>query len=97
MVDLAKLVYDLPFKPGVYIWKDERGNPIYVGKAKELRKRVSSYLRKRSLDRKTWELMREAKDLETIITDTEREALFLESTLIQKHKPKYNLAFKLCL
>jgi excinuclease ABC subunit C len=94
MVDLAKLVHDLPFKPGVYIWKNERGNPIYVGKAKELRKRVSSYLRKRGLDRKTWELMREAKDLETIITDTEREALFLESTLIQKHKPKYNLAFK---
>ena len=94
MVDLSKLVHDLPFNPGVYIWKDERGNPIYIGKAKELRKRVSSYLRKSGLDRKTWELMREAKDLETIITDTEREALFLESTLIQKHKPKYNLAFK---
>ena len=94
MVDLSKLVHDLPFNPGVYILKDERGNPIYIGKAKELRKRVSSYLRKSGLDRKTWELMREAKDLETIITDTEREALFLESTLIQKHKPKYNLAFK---
>ena len=84
MVDFAKLVNDLPLKPGVYIWKDERGNPLYIGKAKYLRKRVSSYLRKK-IDRKTWELMREAKDLETIITDTEREALFLESTLIQKH------------
>jgi excinuclease ABC subunit C len=93
MVDLTKLVHDLPFKSGVYIWKDERGNPLYIGKAKHLRKRVSSYLRK-NVDRKNWELMLEAKDLETIITDTEREALFLESTLIQKHKPKYNLALK---
>lgn len=94
MVDFVKLVDDLPLKPGVYIWKNERGNPLYIGKAKYLRKRVSSYLRKRGMDRKTWELMREAKDIETIITETEREALFLESTLIQKHKPKYNLAFK---
>ena len=94
MIDFSKLVHDLPFKPGVYIWKDAHGIPLYIGKAKALRKRVSSYLRKSGLDHKTWELMREAKDLETIITDTEREALFLESTLIQKHKPKYNLAFK---
>ncbi|MHA1771786.1 MAG: excinuclease ABC subunit UvrC [Candidatus Thorarchaeota archaeon] len=94
MSDLTRLVKDLPDSPGVYLWKDEAGEVIYVGKAKALKKRVSSYLRVRGLDRKTWELMQRARDLETIITSTEREALIVEATLIRKYQPKYNLALK---
>ncbi len=94
MTELTRLVKDLPNLPGVYMWKDESGKVLYVGKAKALRKRVSSYLRKRGLDRKTWDLMQHAQDLETIITSTEREALIVEATLIRKYQPKYNLALK---
>ncbi len=93
MSDLRKLASDLPYQPGVYLWKDDKDRILYVGKAKELRKRVMSYLRKR-LDRKTWELMQRARDLETIVVNTEREALLLEAELIRKHQPKYNLALK---
>lgn len=93
MTDLAKLVQDLPFQPGVYLWKDEKGEILYIGKAKELRKRVGSYLRNHS-DRRTWELMQRSRDIETIVTNTEREALILEATLIKKHQPKYNRALK---
>ncbi len=94
MSDLTKLVRDLPDQPGVYLWKDEKGTILYIGKAKMLRRRVGSYLRKRGLYRRTWEMMQRAADLETIITNTEREALVLEQTLIKKHQPKYNIALK---
>ena len=94
MAELGDLVRDLPTLPGVYIWKDKNGEILYIGKAKELRKRVQSYLRIRGQDRRTWELMQRAKDIETVITNTEREALLVEATLIKKHQPKYNLALK---
>ncbi|NWF94586.1 MAG: excinuclease ABC subunit UvrC [Candidatus Thorarchaeota archaeon] len=94
MAELRRLVDDLPLQPGVYLWKDREGKVLYVGKAKELRKRVQSYMRRRGLDRKTWELMQRAEDLETIVTNTEREALLLEMTLIKKHQPKYNISLK---
>jgi excinuclease ABC subunit C len=94
MAELEDLVLDLPTLPGVYIWKNENGEILYIGKAKELRKRVRSYLRIRGQDRRTWELMQRAKDIETIITNTELEALLVEATLIKKHQPKYNLALK---
>jgi len=94
MTDLEKLVHDLPEQPGVYLWRDDAGKVIYVGKAKSLKKRVNSYLRKSGLDRKTWELMGSAQDLETIVTNNEREALLLEATLIKKHMPKFNIALK---
>ena len=92
--DITRLVRDLPELPGVYLWKSESGEVLYVGKAKSLRKRVASYLRRRGLDRKTWELMRQARDLETIITTTEREALIVEATLIKKYQPRFNIALK---
>lgn len=94
MSDLTKLVRDLPDLPGVYLWKDEKGEILYIGKAKMLRRRVGSYLRKRGLFRRTWEMMQRARDIETIITNTEREALVLEQTLIKKHQPRYNIALK---
>ncbi len=92
--DITRLVRDLPDRPGVYLWKSETGKVLYVGKAKSLRKRVSSYLRTRGLDARMQELMAEARDLETIVTSTEREALILEATLIKRHQPKYNIALK---
>ncbi|MEM2142030.1 MAG: excinuclease ABC subunit UvrC [Candidatus Thorarchaeota archaeon] len=91
---IRDLVNTLPEAPGVYLWKDASGEVIYVGKAKSLRKRVQSYISRRLPDRKTWELMQRAADLETIITNTEREALLLEMALIKKYQPKYNLALK---
>jgi len=93
MSDLKSLVQDLPDTPGVYLWKDEKGKILYIGKAKYLRKRVSSYLRK-GLYQRTWDMMQDARDLETILTNTDREALVLEQTLIKKHQPKYNIALK---
>jgi len=94
MSDLTTLVRDLPDQPGVYLWKDAQGKILYIGKAKMLRRRVGSYLRKRGLYRRIWEMMQRATDLETIITNTEREALVLEQTLIKKHQPQYNIALK---
>jgi excinuclease ABC subunit C len=94
MSNLASLVSDLPDQPGVYLWKNKKGEILYIGKAKMLRRRVGSYMRKTGLYRRIWEMMQEAADLETIITNTEREALVLEQTLIKKHQPKYNIALK---
>ncbi|KXH75659.1 MAG: hypothetical protein AM326_08810 [Candidatus Thorarchaeota archaeon SMTZ-45] len=94
MSDLKSLVEDLPDSPGVYLWKNEKGKILYIGKAKFLRKRVGSYMRKTGLYRRIWDMMQEARDLETILTNTEREALVLEQTLIKKHQPKYNIALK---
>ena len=94
MSNLAALVSDLPDQPGVYLWKNEKGEILYIGKAKMLRRRVGSYMRKTGLYRRIWEMMQEAVDLETIITNTEREALVLEQTLIKKHQPRYNIALK---
>jgi excinuclease ABC subunit C len=94
MSDLKTLVQDLPDSPGVYLWKDEKGKILYIGKAKYLRRRVSSYLRKSGLRRKIGEMMFIARDLETILTNTDREALVLEQTLIKKHQPRYNAALK---
>ncbi|MFW9958056.1 MAG: excinuclease ABC subunit UvrC [Candidatus Odinarchaeota archaeon] len=94
MSNLAALVNDLPDQPGVYLWKNKKGDILYIGKAKMLRRRVGSYMRKTGLYRRTWEMMQEAVDLETIITNTEREALVLEQTLIKKHQPRYNIALK---
>ncbi|MBI4600303.1 excinuclease ABC subunit UvrC [Candidatus Uhrbacteria bacterium] len=74
---------------GCYLMKDADGGVIYVGKAKNLRKRVSSYWRAR--DYKTTALVAEIADIETIVTDTEEEALVLEAQLIQTHHPKYNI------
>jgi excinuclease ABC subunit C len=86
---------NLPTSPGVYLHKDEAGRIIYVGKAKNLRNRVRSYFQSgRGHDSKTRQLVKRIADLEFIVTDTEVEALVLESNLIKKHKPRYNIALK---
>jgi excinuclease ABC subunit C len=94
-VNLEEKLRNLPVSPGVYLHKDEAGKIIYVGKAKNLRNRVRSYFQSgRGHDRKTRELVRRIRDLEFIVTDTEVEALVLESNLIKQHKPRYNVLLK---
>jgi excinuclease ABC subunit C len=85
--------------PGVYVMKDGRGNIIYVGKARNLKKRLNSYFtrfysRPQQLDIKTGVLVRKITDFDTILTHTEKEALILESNLIKRHKPRYNVILR---
>ena len=85
---------NLPNKPGVYIMRDASDTIIYIGKAKNLIKRVKSYFRE-NLDRpKTQILMSHFDSLEYIVTNSEKEALILEATLIKKHRPRYNVQLK---
>lgn len=90
MIDLKTL----PSDPGCYLFKDKDKEIIYIGKAKNLKKRVSSYFQKSHKDDKTNELVKTIYDLEVFATTNEVEALILENNLIQKHKPKYNINLK---
>ena len=82
----------LPTEPGVYLFKNSKGRVIYVGKAINLRNRVKSYFSSQHADSpKTQALVRNIADVEYLLTDSEVEALILESNLIKKHKPKYNI------
>lgn len=83
----------LPDQPGCYLMKDVNEKIIYVGKAKNLKNRVRSYF-KSSHEGKTAKLVSEIRDFETIVTSTDKEAFLLEITLIQKHKPYYNIKLK---
>ncbi len=87
-------VRSFPDSPGVYLFKNENQKVIYIGKAKSLRKRVSSYFVKSATDRKTKDINDEAKDVEFISTNSETEALILENNLIKVHKPKLNARLK---
>lgn len=88
-IDLSKL----DTKPGCYMYKDKLGNIIYIGKAKNLKNRVSSYFRGAHNIRIT-KLVSEIDSYETIVVNNEREALLLENNLIKKYKPKYNVLLK---
>ena len=82
-------------RPGVYLMKAASGKILYVGKAKNLRKRLASYFLKAGpADVKTRTLLRQVADFETIVTGTEKEALLLESNLIKRHRPRYNVVLK---
>ena len=93
--NVLEKVKNLPKQPGVYIYKDETGEIIYVGKAKSLKNRVSSYfsgnLDKRS---KTYALVQRINDIDTILVESEFEALLLEAELIKKYLPVYNILLK---
>ena len=94
MIDLEKSE-DLPARPGVYLFKDQAGRPIYVGKAKSLRQRVRSYFQEsRPSDEKRDRLLAAAADLETILVDNEKEALALENNLIKQFQPRYNVLLR---
>ncbi len=91
---IKQLVNDLPHQPGVYQYFDKSGTIIYIGKAKNLKKRVSSYFNKNQESAKTRILVRKIEDIKHIIVDTETDALLLENSLIKKYQPRYNVLLK---
>jgi excinuclease ABC subunit C len=93
--DLQDKLDTLPSSPGVYLMKDATGNILYVGKGKDLRKRVFSYFReKEHQSPKTRVLVSKISDVEFILTGSEKEALILESNLIKRHRPRYNVLLR---
>lgn len=94
-MDLKEKIRDLPSVPGVYLMKDSLGGIIYVGKSKNLKNRVGSYFQNiKSRTPKVEKLIKNLKDFDYIITDTEFEAFMLECTLIMELKPRYNRLMK---
>jgi excinuclease ABC subunit C len=94
-MDLYEKIRGLPTQPGVYLYKNAEGEVIYVGKAKNLRSRVRSYLLEASqANAKTGSLMREAVDLDYILVANEHEALALENNLIKQRKPRFNILLR---
>ncbi len=92
---IQSILERLPLKPGVYQHYDADGRLLYVGKAKELRKRVASYFTKQALDHgKTRLLVSKIADIKWLVTPTEADALLLENSLIKEHKPLYNIQLK---
>ncbi|MCS6943633.1 MAG: excinuclease ABC subunit UvrC [Geminocystis sp.] len=92
---LADLLVNLPEESGVYLMKDEAGDVIYIGKAKNLRKRVNSYFNESAKHPPRISLMVSlVRDIEYIVTDNETEALVLEANLIKKHQPRFNVLLK---
>jgi len=92
---LGERVDQVPDRPGVYLYKDAKGQVIYVGKAASLRSRVRSYFQEsRARDPKTDALVGQIRDLDVIVTGNELEALILESTLVKKHRPRYNIILR---
>ncbi|MCX6278058.1 MAG: excinuclease ABC subunit UvrC [Bacteroidetes bacterium] len=92
---LQPIVKNLPHNPGVYQYFDDKNKIIYVGKAKDLKKRVSSYFTKiNSISGKVQMLVRRIADIRYIVVETEQDALLLENNLIKKYQPHYNVALK---
>jgi excinuclease ABC subunit C len=92
---LREKAENAPLAPGVYIFKDEAGRPIYVGKAKSLRHRLRSYFQEsRPFDDKRERMLRAAADLDTILVDNEHESMALENNLIKRYKPRYNVLLR---
>ncbi len=93
--NIEKILSKLPDRPGVYTFRDETRNVLYVGKAKSLKSRVRSYFqRSATLEPAKRIMVGKVADIEYIIVDSETEALLLESTLIKKHRPPFNVIFK---
>jgi excinuclease ABC subunit C len=94
-MELREKAAQLPLLPGVYLYKDQHGEVIYVGKAKNLRARVRSYFNDdRLADVKTGSLIADARDVEYILVDNNKEALALENQLIKKWKPRFNILLR---
>lgn len=94
MLDIKSFLSQVTHQPGVYQMLDEKGHILYIGKARDLKKRVSSYFSSKQKDTKTHALLQHVKNIEIIVTHTENEALILECNLIKKHKPHYNVLFR---
>ena len=91
---IKTLLRTLPERPGVYHHIDKDGVILYIGKAKNLKKRVGSYFQKNHESARLSMLVRKVADIKTIVTETEFDALLLENTLIKKHQPRYNINLK---
>ena len=91
---LKGIVLNLPETPGCYQYLDEKGTIIYVGKAKNLKRRVSSYFNKDQQSRKTRLLVQHIRDIRYVVVRTEEDALLLENNLIKRYKPHYNVLLK---
>ena len=95
MNTLAGKIEKLPSNPGVYLFKDEKGIILYVGKAGSIKHRVSSYFqRPAEKDSKTLAMLEKVADIDTIVTDTEKEALILEDNLVKTNRPRYNVKLR---
>jgi len=95
MDSLNQKIDRLPAQPGVYLFKDEKGTILYVGKAGNIRHRVGSYFQKPAgKDLKTLALLEKVADIDTFVTDTEKEAFILENNLIKAHRPRYNIKLR---
>ena len=92
--DIKLLLGEIPKKPGVYRFLDEHGYPLYIGKAKSLKNRLSSYFRVSSQTKKLKKLMEKARCIDISLTNTELESLLHEQFLIKEFKPKFNVQFK---
>jgi excinuclease ABC subunit C len=90
---VVQRIREVPDRPGIYIFKDEAGKPLYVGKAKSLRKRTASYL-SRDHEPRLVAMLSEAADLETVVTDSESEALLIENNWIKDKRPRYNVLLR---
>ncbi|QES89515.1 excinuclease ABC subunit UvrC [Rhizosphaericola mali] len=93
-LEFQQIAKDIPLHPGIYKYFDAKGTIIYVGKAKSLRKRVSSYFNKTGQSYKTHELVQHIHHIEFTIVDTEQDAFLLENALIKQYLPKYNIMLK---
>src|SRR5256885_1367274 len=94
-MDIREKVILLPLNPGVYLYKDAHGKVIYVGKAKSLRARVRIYFSEERLaDSKTGTLISEAREVDYILVDNEKEALALENNLIKQYQPRFNILLR---
>src|SRR5438105_6600781 len=93
---VKKLLSSVPAKPGVYLFRDERGDLLYVGKAKSLRPRVRSYFQRSSSDTRATiaQLPGRVSDIEVIVTGSEVEALHLEQNLVKRHRPPFNVRLR---
>ena len=92
--ELLEKANTLPMRPGVYIMKNASGSVIYVGKSRKLKSRVSQYFQNSEKNIKTANMVRQVKDFDYYVCDTEIEALSLENTLIKQYSPKYNIRLK---
>src|SRR5210317_1020225 len=92
--DAQSFLRALTTRPGVYRMLDAQGDILYVGKARNLKNRVSSYFRKSGLPPKTQVMMQQMAGVEVTVTHTEAEALILENTLIKTHLPRYNILLR---
>jgi len=97
MHPIEEIIPRLPVQPGVYLMKGDEGKVLYVGKAKNLRARLRSYVGPGAeAYPKVRFLMPKVKELDHIVTKTEKEALLLENTLIKRYRPRYNVIRPTC-